>query len=148
MELQASLDPQINPFFSKMALVSSNPHIFASLLDTKQKIEMADCKMFCFFNFFFICTADKISFLQLSLLWQQQKYNILNSNISDLEEFWKNKYLIIRLSLTRKLNQEEPCLCNSDGEILKSVNGNSTTRSRSVRARFFLIVYNLICQKK
>ena len=34
MELQVSLVPQINPIFSKMALVSSNPHIFASLLHT------------------------------------------------------------------------------------------------------------------
>ena len=48
MELQACLVPQMNPIFSKMALVSSNPHIFASLLDTLQNIEMTLCKMFCF----------------------------------------------------------------------------------------------------
>ena len=68
MELQVSLVPQINPIFSKMALVSSNPHIFASLVGTLLKIKMTVCKMICFFYFYFICTADKISFLQLSSL--------------------------------------------------------------------------------
>ena len=83
MEFQVYLVPQINPFFSKMALVSSNPYIFASLVGTLQKNFMADCKMFCFFNFYFICTADKISFLQLSLMQQQLK-SVLNSNIFGL----------------------------------------------------------------
>ena len=72
-----------------MAVVSSNLHISISSVGTLQKTEMAICEMFCFFNFYFICTADKISFLQLSLLQQQQNLIFLTLIFLDLEEFWK-----------------------------------------------------------
>ena len=86
MEFQETFDPQIllcGKCFSNLLLILAG---IALRLDTMEKTKMANCEMFCFFNFYFICTADKISFLQLSLLRQQQ-HNILNSNILDLEEF-------------------------------------------------------------
>ena len=65
MELQASLVPQTNPFFSKMALVSSNPHIFASLLGLCLRRILKKMKK--------IYIIDKLDLLQLDKLKENSK---------------------------------------------------------------------------
>ena len=85
MELQVSLVPQINPIFSKMALVSSNPYIFASLVGTLQKTFMADCKMFWFpifvnANFLFF-NKSAVAFSQLFCNLHNKTKRNRNSNL-------------------------------------------------------------------